>query len=544
VKFFSLSSLGTGRSTNYYANAQFIPHTEFNSSQQTRYLSAKPEIINNPESKIQILNSSGTAITNKTQFYYRIKMNQHNHLTSIPVVEHQFAEQIMNKKHERYISITSATSKNIYYDKIKQNDASITTKYNIMELFSRKRYGDQLMGSFCYKVNKGDFTGFKVHSIKNPTTEYTIKQTLLITGDRMLFAYAIHKGIPCVLDMTNIAYCFVPTITPPAPTAPPARTPLAPPARTPAPPARTPAPPARTPAPLAPPARTPAPLAPPARTPAPLAPKTRDERANEYAEKRAKKLAYEQQQKEDERLRQFQQNISRQTQQTTTNAQMTPEPATGYISGFISRVSSYFSSFFSSAQHGGSRSSMPILDKDNILIQNIKRHPHYLYEHLIPLFDFIYKISNKNELKNIIIQNFNQITLFKRKMKDDKIRKIIITLKDNLYNLSNTDNFKVSPKGIAYYVLSDEIQKTLKITAERGKENVNQFANIEGIHAWCSITEDPKDKVWRVSIRSKEKAINGVAAQFEGGGHAQASGAKLNSLQDLDKLIQALDALF
>lgn len=106
------------------------------------------------------------------------------------------------------------------------------------------------------------------------------------------------------------------------------------------------------------------------------------------------------------------------------------------------------------------------------------------------------------------------------------------------------NNFKVSPKGVAYYVLTDEVQKSLKITAERGKENVNQFANIEGIHAWCSITEDPKDKVWRVSIRSKEKAINGVAAQFEGGGHAQASGAKLNSLEDLDKLIEALDALF
>jgi len=106
------------------------------------------------------------------------------------------------------------------------------------------------------------------------------------------------------------------------------------------------------------------------------------------------------------------------------------------------------------------------------------------------------------------------------------------------------NHFKVSPKGVAYYVLPDDIQKSLKITAERGKENVNQFANIEGIHAWCSITEDPKDKVWRVSIRSKEKAINGVAAQFEGGGHAQASGAKLNSLADLEKLIEALDALF
>ena len=539
VKFFSLSSLGSGRSTNYYANAQFIPHTEFTSSRQTTYLTAKADIINNPESKIQILNSSGTAITNKTQFYYRIKMNQLNHLTSIPVVEHQFAEQIMNKKHERYINITGATNKNTYYEKIKQNEASITTKYNIMELFSRKRYGDQLMGSFCYKVNKGDFTGFKVHSIKTPTTEYTVKQALLITGDRMLFAYAVHKGVPCVLDMTNIAYCFVPTSTvrtrpaparAPRPAPAPARAPTPTPARAPTPPpspatiariARQKADIAKLEAeqakkaleeidmdnlktrkqkevantiienaritraeaeiaerearraeaviqPLLAPSAPPAPLAPLAPQ-APPAQKTRDERANKYAERR--ELELQRQQEEKERRQQLEINLSQQTQQTATNAQTAPEPATGYISGFISRVSSYFSSFFSSAQRGGSRSSIPILDKDNILIQNMKRHPHYLYDHLIPLFDFIYKISKNNTLKKIIIQRFDQITLFKNKMDNDTIRKIIITLKDNLYNLSNTDNFEVSSTLRQYG--DDEDDEDDEANEDDGRQNIN-----------------------------------------------------------------------
>ena len=31
---------------------------------------------------------------------------------------------------------------------------------------------------------------------------------------------------------------------------------------------------------------------------------------------------------------------------------------------------------------------------------------------------------------------------------------------------------------------------------------------------------------------------------FEGGGHAQASGAKLNDIKDLDKFINELDKLF
>ena len=106
------------------------------------------------------------------------------------------------------------------------------------------------------------------------------------------------------------------------------------------------------------------------------------------------------------------------------------------------------------------------------------------------------------------------------------------------------NNFLVSPKGVAYYVLPYDIQQQLKITTERGKENVNLFANIEGINAWCSITEDVKDSCWRISIRSKEVPINGVATMFEGGGHAQASGAKINTLDDLDRFIGELDKLF
>ena len=93
-------------------------------------------------------------------------------------------------------------------------------------------------------------------------------------------------------------------------------------------------------------------------------------------------------------------------------------------------------------------------------------------------------------------------------------------------------------------MLDANIQKELNITTERGKENVNLFSNIEGINAWCSITEDPKDNCWRVSIRSKAKAINGVAAKWEGGGHAQASGAKINNLGQLPDFIDDLDQLF
>jgi phosphoesterase RecJ-like protein len=123
-------------------------------------------------------------------------------------------------------------------------------------------------------------------------------------------------------------------------------------------------------------------------------------------------------------------------------------------------------------------------------------------------------------------------TMYVKKIDDLKVTAYIL------------NHFSVSPHGVAYYCLDKNIQKELNITTERGKENVNLFANIDGINAWCSITEDPKDNCWRISIRSKEKCINEVASKWGGGGHAQASGAKFDNLTQLDAFIKDLDDLF
>ena len=107
------------------------------------------------------------------------------------------------------------------------------------------------------------------------------------------------------------------------------------------------------------------------------------------------------------------------------------------------------------------------------------------------------------------------------------------------------NHFEVSEKGVAYYVLDYKTQQDLKITTERGKENVNLFSNIKGINIWCSITQDvdPKEPCWRISIRSRDYVINEVAARFGGGGHKQASGAKITTLDELPEFIKALDEL-
>lgn len=102
-------------------------------------------------------------------------------------------------------------------------------------------------------------------------------------------------------------------------------------------------------------------------------------------------------------------------------------------------------------------------------------------------------------------------------------------------------NFKISPKGVAYYVLTQKDLEMLNLQNEQGKDNVNLFSNIKGINIWCSITEDITEPCFRVSLRSRDYTINTVATEFKGGGHAQASGCQIKDLSELPLLIEALE---
>lgn len=105
------------------------------------------------------------------------------------------------------------------------------------------------------------------------------------------------------------------------------------------------------------------------------------------------------------------------------------------------------------------------------------------------------------------------------------------------------NNFKVSEHGVAYYVLTEGDLDRLGLTCDRGKENVNIFSSIKGINIWCSITEDITEPCFRISLRSRNYVINGVAKEFKGGGHAQASGCQIKDLSELPTFIKALDDL-
>lgn len=105
------------------------------------------------------------------------------------------------------------------------------------------------------------------------------------------------------------------------------------------------------------------------------------------------------------------------------------------------------------------------------------------------------------------------------------------------------NHMQVTPKGIAYYVLSDRDLKELKIHSENGKMHLSLMSNIKGVPIWFCVTELADKKEFRVSIRSKKIDISQVAEKYRGGGHINASGATLTSLDELDDLVKDLEAL-
>lgn len=118
-------------------------------------------------------------------------------------------------------------------------------------------------------------------------------------------------------------------------------------------------------------------------------------------------------------------------------------------------------------------------------------------------------------------------SLYLRKKSDLEVTKFI-------YNHYQED------ENIAWYYISDEDLKNLNISRSKGSQYVNTLANIEEYRVWMAITENKEENNYRVSIRSREVAINEVATMFRGGGHAYASGATLESLDEIPLLIQKL----
>lgn len=125
--------------------------------------------------------------------------------------------------------------------------------------------------------------------------------------------------------------------------------------------------------------------------------------------------------------------------------------------------------------------------------------------------------------------------------KDVYLKMYSKTYQDLLVTKYILNNTIFTDNGVAYYVLKEQDLNDLNITKERGKENLSMLRDLENIEVCFSVTEDVVDNNYRISIRSKRIPINHIAEKYDGGGHELASGAKLNSLDNLPELVNDLE---
>jgi DHHA1 domain protein len=104
-------------------------------------------------------------------------------------------------------------------------------------------------------------------------------------------------------------------------------------------------------------------------------------------------------------------------------------------------------------------------------------------------------------------------------------------------------NLILTENGVAYIKITDRKLKEFGVDSAAAGNMINDLKFVNEIIVWVFLTEDIKSNLIRANIRSVGPYINDVATKFGGGGHKYASGVKLKSWDDSDKLINELDEL-
>lgn len=104
-------------------------------------------------------------------------------------------------------------------------------------------------------------------------------------------------------------------------------------------------------------------------------------------------------------------------------------------------------------------------------------------------------------------------------------------------------NLFLSENGVAYIKIDEDLIKEYGVDAASPGNMINDLKFVKEIIVWVFLSEDTKNNLIRANIRSNGPAINELATRFGGGGHKYASGARLTSWEQADRLIEELNNL-
>lgn len=101
------------------------------------------------------------------------------------------------------------------------------------------------------------------------------------------------------------------------------------------------------------------------------------------------------------------------------------------------------------------------------------------------------------------------------------------------------NNLTILESGTAYIVIDQELLEELGIKDEHTQSIVSLPRQIEGVLTWGVFVQQ-EDGSYRCRLRSSGPVINHIAAEHDGGGHAMASGANAEDLEEIHVIIDKL----
>ncbi|MFA7423328.1 MAG: bifunctional oligoribonuclease/PAP phosphatase NrnA [Acholeplasmataceae bacterium] len=101
-------------------------------------------------------------------------------------------------------------------------------------------------------------------------------------------------------------------------------------------------------------------------------------------------------------------------------------------------------------------------------------------------------------------------------------------------------NYKTAD-GFIYLKMTRDVIEQYNVSDEQAASVVNLLSGIEGYPVWALFIEYPNEI--RIRLRSNGPTINELANQYAGGGHAKASGCRIENWDQLDDFIKDCEAV-
>lgn len=105
------------------------------------------------------------------------------------------------------------------------------------------------------------------------------------------------------------------------------------------------------------------------------------------------------------------------------------------------------------------------------------------------------------------------------------------------------ENFLYTKNGLGYMKIDANLLKKFSLSPEYVASEVNILSDIKEIKMWIFFIEYQDINKIRVEFRSREVPVNELAKKYRGGGHKLASGAMVNSWEEVDMIIEDADNL-